>query len=281
MTNHLPFKVQLIASLSLLFSLAFQQAAHSQYYPWGYSPLTGSSSWLWLSRSLFSPSRLLSRGAYGYSTPYYLASTLGWNAAYAVGQGVNAKSRQALSKQNWSNPANGINAPVVDQISAAPWYYPPRVATPVYGSTSSTADPLSATNSDFMPVPATIPETSRSAGAPVEQSQAPPSAPDFRSGKKTTDDLPSAPATSKTATSQNPFAQAFVDHINTKYAGDISQALADKQTRNYARAIGLLEKSSKDFEIPTDRIDLIKRILQDQDEDSLTKVNTIRMLIKH
>lgn len=243
--------------------------------------MSGSSSWLWLSRSVFSPSSLLFRGGYGYSAPYYVANTLAWNAAYAAGQGINAKRRQLYAKQ-WNNPNNGINSPVVDQISPAPWYYPPRgnLGSPVVGAAPNNSDPFADPKAgEFMPVPSSFPDQSGNAAA-SNLNQAPPAAPDF---KKTTASFPDSskvPAGEASST-KNPFAQAFVDHVNDKYSGDINKALSDKQTRHYAEALGLLDSTARDCELPADRIELIKKILQDPEEDSLSKVNTVRMLIKH
>ncbi len=288
----------------------YAPAAKAQY---GYSPLTGSSNWLWLSRSLFGGgSNLFRGGSYGYTTPYYLANTLGWNATYAASQGINMAGRNAAMKKFYANPGNGINGPVNDQISVAPWYSPPRgvpgntpspsVGVDAINNTDPFADPK---NTAFMPVPAAIPDSSPSAGPianplssnPVPgstiQNEAPGTAPDFRTSQASAPG--SAPSRHKSnksdshksksqakSSGSNPFAQAFIDHVNDNFSGDISRALSDNETRGYAAAIGLLDSNkSRDFDLPPERIDLIRRILKDPEEDSLTKVNTIRILIKH
>ncbi len=282
--KHLQIGIAL--ALALVAGLSSNTAAFCQYSPWGYSPVTGSSSWLWLSRSLFSPSSMLFRGGYGYSAPYYVANTLAWNAAYAAGQGINAKTRQAYARQ-WNNPNNGINAPVVDQVSAAPWYYPPRgnLGAPVVGAAPAASDPFADPKAgEFMPVPSNFADPGQNNNALAATSnQTPPAAPDFKKGipLPATEPARAPEASSSSSATQNPFAQAFVDHVNAKYSGDIGKALSDKQTRHYAEALGLLDKSFKDTEFPADRIELIKKILQDPEEDSLTKVNTVRLLLKH
>lgn len=289
-----------IAALLLVFSAGHAQAQ----LPWGYSPMTGSNSWLWLSRSLYTPSNFLFRnGSYGAGS--YLANTLAYQAAHGVGQGINSMGKRKAMKQFYANPANGINAPAVDQISTAPWYYPPRGVNgpiqgvaPTQGQTGQPAfmekdpfaDPLAG---NFMPVPAMINDDAPSTTPITNPLTSPPPAsnPDPVASKKSKsvpspapDFRPSTPLDTSTAqvgsASNNPFAQAFVDHINDKYSGDISKAFADKQTKAYARALGILE-SNKLADLPADRLELIQKILKDPQEDSLTKVNTIRLLIKH
>lgn len=289
-------------ALSLLVSVFSLPDANAQ--GWGYSPLTGSNSWLWMSRSFFSPAGMLFRGGYGYNAPYYIANTLAWNAAYGASQGINLAGRNAAIKR-YNSQVNGINAPVMDQVSVAPWYYPPRgtqlspaqLSSAVAPSTATATANVAATMQDpfadpkggqFMPVPSSLPDASASAGSIAGAGKdLPAPAPDFK-GAAQPSPPPQARALKQTQSEQgqkskdsNPFAQAFVDHVNDNYSGDISRALSDKQTRGYAHALGILESSKEFQELPQDRIELIKRILQDPTEDSLTKVNTIRLLIKH
>lgn len=272
--------------------------------PWGYSPLTGSNSWLWLSRSLYSPSNLLFRNG-GYGAGGYLVNTLAYQAVHGVGQGINSLGKKKAAKQFYNNPANGINAPVVDQIAPAPWYKPQgnkgqaQATDPVSTQPSPQAqailnrDPFAEPEAgNFMPIPATINDDAPStmpisnpltaAPPPIVNplsslplnTSLPATAPDFRNSL-----TQQANSRTQNPSSGNPFAQSFVDHINDKFSGDISKAFADKQTRAYAKALGL--ESKKIEELPQDRLELIQKILKDPQEDPLTKVNTIRMLIKH
>lgn len=307
-----PGKNLLLVTLLLLLAtmgMAPVGAQYSPYSSYSYSPLTGSTNMFWPLRLLVSPGSMLWRGGYGYSAPYYLANTLTYNAAYAAGMGVNALGRQNYMNYYW-NQNNGINAPVVDQISMAPWYYPPRgvrqAGTALANSVDNTSsrainNPIMPTNTksnEFMPVPVALSDASTGAkpaetpSLSLNQSASPTiaTAPDFRSGKTVAAAASAATAptgakissaSENGAGASNPFAQAFIDHVNNKFSGDISKALSDKQTRGYAQALGILEHESKDVDIPADRIELIKRIMQDPAEDSLTKVNTIRLLIKH
>jgi hypothetical protein len=346
-------KIMAVAISALLSGICLAPA-QAQYSPLGtiggYSPLTGSSSMFMPLRMLLSPASMLWRGGYGYSAPYYLANSLTYNAAYAAGQGVTGLQRQNYINNYWTNPANGPNAPVVDQVSMAPWYNPPRTPVQLSGTNQSALTaPVADSSSiggvngkapDFMPVPATLdnsaPKPALEAVQPlvapqIAPAKAPmvPAAPDFRTGSRavSANSLNSYSASNINATSakasstesnnlaanpaavpagavspasiekagasqpqqdaakqpssgSNLFAQAFVEHVNSNYSGDISKALSDKQTKQYAQALGILDKE-KDVDLPADRIELIKCVMQDPAEDSLTKINTVRMLIKH
>lgn len=282
---------------------------------------------MWLSRSLYNPYNLV-RG--GYSAPYYLANTLGWNAAYAVGQGFNA------GKKNQANSINQMKMfgqqGVVDQIAPAKWaaaqnqnqqqaFQAPDLSSSAPALLAPETDPF------FMPVPMSIDTSSSPQVAalapqtlPIQQSEAgtiPAPAPDFRGTNEKhqkhkkqkkqkkenkglaepnsiQEQLPEQPGTQTSANSamkstietattpkNNPFANAFVEHVNAKFGSDINKAFSDKETCGYAEAMGLIDDRNKSITIQPDRVELIRHILQDPAEDSLTKVNTIRMLIKH
>lgn len=291
MPNSRASKIFLAGTLSTIILLANAVQAQAQL-PWGYSPLTGSNSYLWLSRSLFGNGLFRN----GYGSGGYLVNSLAYNAVYGVGQGINAIGKKKAAKQLYANPNNGINAPVVDQISAAPWYYPPRVPpTPIQAAQPAQAQLPSAAQQlaekdpfadpkagEFMPVPATFNDDAPSTTpAPVIASLPPVAgnanaiplpAPDFKG---------SSPAAAQAGTqAASPFIQSFIDHVNDKFDGDVSKAFSDKQTCAYARALGILD-GKKVSDLPADRIELIKRILKDPAEDSLTKVNTIRLLLRH
>lgn len=317
-----------IATALMLTSLSMLLATPAHAFFWGYSPLTGSTTRMWLSRSLYNPYNLV-RG--GYSAPYYLANTLGWNAAYAVGQGFNA------GKKNQANSISQMKMfgqqGAVDQIAPAKWaaaqnqnqqpFQAPDLASSAPALLAPEVDPF------FMPVPMTMDASSSpqiAAVAPqtvpmpqLESGALPAPAPDFRgTGEKnqkhkrqkkhkkqenknleqsnnTQEQLPEQTGTQAAATNtadqstieaagkpkNNPFANAFVEHVNAKFGSDINKALSDKETCGYAQAMGLIDDKSKSMTIQPDRVELIRHILQDPAEDSLTKVNTIRMLIKH
>lgn len=304
------------ATAALLTGIALALATPAHAFGWGYSPLTGSTTRMWLSRGLYNPYNLI-RG--GYSAPYYLANTLGWNAAYAVSQGFNAgkKNSQATNQMGMFNPPG-----VVDQISPAKWaaaqqnqaqapFHTPDLSSSAPAILAPDADPF------FMPVPmsmdTTVGSPTGSAQIPqTESSDIPATAPDFRDSKEQkkqkkqkknkkqkasdltnlTNNNQQAQQSSPAATSSgsqaasiasqtNPFANAFVEHVNARFGSDINKAFSDRETSGYARAMGLIDENSKSVIIQPERVELIRHILQDPAEDSLTKVNTIRMLIKH
>lgn len=151
------------------------------------------------------------------------------------------------------------------------------------GATPANTDPFADPKAgEFMPVPSSLNDPAAITPS-ANATQLPSAAPDFKKSSSSgpAPDLSKSPSSESSAPVKNPFADAFITHVNDKYSGDIGKALSDKQTRNYAEALGLLDKSMKNFDFPADRIELIKKVLQDPDEDSLTKVNTVRMLIKH
>ena len=79
-----------------------------------------------------------------------------------------------------------------------------------------------------------------------------------------------------------PMADGFIDLVNRKYDGNISMALADRQVRSFARAIGLIggdDVLKSDFS--AERVQIIKGILADPHEDGATKISAVRMLLKH
>lgn len=295
-----------LISLALGLGLALPAQA---YYPWwlGYSPLNGSTTRMWLSRSLFNPGNFLRSGVGGYSAPYYLANSLTWNAAYAAGQGFNAvvPGRKSAGNQMWPIGEHGTAGQVVDQISPAKWAnrlpntaVPPNqaITAPAMPDISTGVPAILAGGGDpfFMPLPATLNPDGSAAASPVPAS-APVPAPTNATASSPAVPLiaaatepapaPNFQRSSETGTNPtagaNPFAQAFVEHVNRKFSGNIQKALSDKQTRGYASALGLLDGQDKVPEITSERAELIKRILEDPKEDPLTKVSTIRLLIKH
>lgn len=270
---------KLLAILCLSLGLFCASTNTASAFPWGYSPLTGSNNFLWLSRSLYSPTGLF-RGGSAYSTPYYLLNNLTYTAASLAGRGINAVGKKEAAKQFYSNPRNGINAPVVDQIAPASWYQPQASAQPILNPEIA---PLPADFKDngFMPVPLAadaVPETVLPAEPAGQQAtngnQVPAPAPDFRA-ENVRFKNPFAKASS------NPFAEAFIVHLNENFNGDIGQALQDKSTRQYAQALGVTIDKSKVSELSDEKKELIRRILLDPNEDSLSKVNALRLLVKH
>ena len=79
-----------------------------------------------------------------------------------------------------------------------------------------------------------------------------------------------------------PLAQGFIDLVNSKYGGDIQRALFEPQTRSFAKAIGLVDDDALfKAELSPDRLDLIRKVLNDKSEDAVSKVHTVRLLLKN
>jgi hypothetical protein len=84
----------------------------------------------------------------------------------------------------------------------------------------------------------------------------------------------SAPATS------SPLADGFIDHLVTKYDGHMGNALSNSDTRNWAKAMGLIDDQHSAQAMPADRIEVMGRILKDSSLDSVSKVDAMRILLK-
>ncbi len=83
------------------------------------------------------------------------------------------------------------------------------------------------------------------------------------------------------AGSGSPVAQGFIDHLVSKYQGDMSKALSNSDTRSWARAMGVVEEGVNDGSyLPADRLEVIGRILKDNTLDPVSKIDTMRILLK-
>lgn len=289
------------AALAVLLAFAFLGSADAQSSFFGYSPNTGSSNIFYPARLILNPTSLIFGKGTAYSAPSYLINNLTYDAAHAAAAGIN-KTKDG--KKHYWNPANGPNAPVVDQVAPARWYQPPAAAPALPGdglptnpSLSRPIVPEDATSSEFMPVPVGLPDSTQPAPSPAKPgtkqptSPAPTPAPDLHLTHREASPPQASPAdpfatpiadqTNAPPAGSNLFARAFVEHVNSNFSGDISRALSDKQTREYARALGIIAKDAKNVDVPADRAELIKKILQDKNEDPLATVNTIRLLLKH
>jgi len=83
------------------------------------------------------------------------------------------------------------------------------------------------------------------------------------------------------AGSGSPVAQGFIDHLVSKYQGDMSKALSNSDTRSWARAMGVVDEGVNDGSyLPADRLEVIGRILKDNTLDPVSKIDTMRILLK-
>jgi hypothetical protein len=254
--------------LFLLLPAYTVQPAHAYY--WGYSPNTGSS-WLWLAQSLFYPfgrTNGLRYNSFYNGAPYYLANSLVWNASYMVSQ----QAYKGLTNRNIVRQAELQN-----YQDPEPVYYPRERNRPIYPNYPNYSGQFaydqvaSAGPAGAFPPALSSPLPLSSTPPP---SSTPPIAPEI---------APVAFKENESLAKQNmPFAQGFIDLVNNKYDSHIGQALRDPQTKSYAKAIGLIDTKADIFaNLKEERIELIAKILKDENEDPLTKINTIRILLKH
>lgn len=82
------------------------------------------------------------------------------------------------------------------------------------------------------------------------------------------------------ASGGSPLADGFVDHLVTKYDGHLGNALGNADTRNWAKAMGLIEADHNADSLSPDRIEVMGRILKDSSLDSVSKVDAVRILLK-
>jgi hypothetical protein len=76
-----------------------------------------------------------------------------------------------------------------------------------------------------------------------------------------------------------PFANSFIDTVNTKYNGDISQAMRDQNTRDMARSLGLMNKSQGELNLSEERKGAIGHILHDESLDTDSKMTALKALL--
>lgn len=91
---------------------------------------------------------------------------------------------------------------------------------------------------------------------------------------------PAAAGSVVNASGGSPLADGFVDHLVTKYDGHLGNALGNTDTRNWAKAMGLIEADHNAASLPADRIEVMGRILKDSSLDSVSKVDAVRILLK-
>ena len=85
---------------------------------------------------------------------------------------------------------------------------------------------------------------------------------------------------SGTGAAPSPLADGFVSHLVTKYDGHMGNALTNSDTRNWAKAMGLIDDQHSLEAMPADRIEVMGRILKDSSLDSVSKVDAMRILLK-
>lgn len=90
-----------------------------------------------------------------------------------------------------------------------------------------------------------------------------------------------SPAPTPLPGSPAPLAAAFINHVNTKFGGNISEALFDAETRSWARVLGLVNHDDMfHADLTEDRIHVIAKIFHDPHLDPLSKLDATRILLR-
>lgn len=92
---------------------------------------------------------------------------------------------------------------------------------------------------------------------------------------------PASSAASAAFPGHAPLANGFVETVNSQFNGDISKALFSPDTRAWARAVGVVSHDTVfDADLSSDRIDVIKKILKDDNLDAVSKLEAVRILLR-
>jgi hypothetical protein len=247
----------LYAGQSLLYPLTRGLLGSLYYGPYNANPL--------YSASYFMKRAASTAAQYPYIPPYYSPGSFGPYGYRNAGlppnynYGLNNQDLQSNPNENsmYSQP---IHLPQTSYQPQSSPYYPPMQ-----------------NNVGSMPSGTVL-----SGGAQQNYKTVPPIAPPTFSAPPV---MPQAP-TSITQAAPNgqgsaPLAQGFVDHLNNNYQGDIGKALGDNDTRNWAKAMGLFSDGNSDIShVPSDRMEVIGRILKDNSLDPVSKIDTVRILLR-
>lgn len=230
---------------------------------WGYSPYSGSSTWLSLARTLSYPLNRIS-GAY---TPWYLANNLLYSASYAANQGFFGRGRN-LNYGVYNQEPYGVT----DQMVHARWSKSQQQQQYADDDIDDVPVPPTSTQQTWLNNPIVTPQAVPTSNSESMPPVAPPIAWSPRSSSSP--DLP--PKVSE------PLGQGFIQVVNERFSGDIALALRDKDLRKYARSIGLIDSDKVAADkMPPEKLDLIRAILADRSESASTKINAVRVLLKH
>lgn len=243
---------------------------------WGYSPYSGSATWLSLARTLSYPLNRIS-GAY---TPWYLANNLLYSASYAANQGFFGRGRNLnygvyTDQEPYGDPRQGTrqylssNGSVADQMVHARWSKSQQQYAD--DDIDDVPVPPTSTQQTWLNNPMVTPQTVPTANSESMPPVAPPIA---WSPRSSSPDSP--PKVSE------PLGQGFIQVVNERFGGDIALALRDKDLRKYARSVGLIDSDKVAADkMPQEKLDLIRAILADRSESASTKINAVRVLLKH
>lgn len=270
-------------SSALLLSITtswFAMAPPVEAQVWGYSPYTGNASWLGLARTLSYPlNRLSSRGM-----PLYLANNLIYSASYATNKRLTGRQRDyyygTYADQDPQSDPRQRTRPLIGSPSVGDQ----MVHAKRYATNGSENEPFEdvpvATNAqqpqDWLVEPAPI-------VAAAAQNDSAPFVPAPNTVARAHSDVmpPVAPQHAKPSAGE-PLVEGFIHVLNNRFAGDIGDALADKDTCKYARAVGLIDTDKPSLRsLSREKKDLIRAILADDKESASVRINAVRVLLKH
>lgn len=226
-------------------------------------------------------------GGYGrnliYSIPYLAAPLLGFGSPYSANPLFSATSYLNRSTRRlFTYPFSGYygvsGRPYVTQQyqDEEPLYYPRERIRPVRPGNIGVDEITHAQwrvpsqpggSTGYTGIPDSDPFAT-----PLASEEFPPVAPPIASKR--------APSPSAATSGGAPLAAGFLNLVDTKFDGDIHEALFDPQARSWARSLGLIEEDqlfSQTFE-PT-RTHLIQQVIRDKTLDPVSKLNAIKILL--
>lgn len=145
-------------------------------------------------------------------------------------------------------------------------------------------------------VPVTYGNQNYNALNPMSNQQAPLPAPPLKKGKKMKDAFkngvppqfqPNSIGQASAAMPNvpqhltSPLAAHFIETVNTRFNGDVGQALKHSETRNLAEAMGLVDRKGFSMNgLAPERVDTISRIFKDSSLDPASKLDAMRILLR-
>lgn len=301
--------------IALAGTLTFAQSADAYYYPFRYFfgntyNLAYSLPYLGLA--------MIGRGApYNanplYSAPSYFRRPLNmmYNGAISSGGSYGGGYPQGYSLEPYQDE-EPMQQPRqrkrpykpgqlgVDEVTHAQWAPPgqqmpptsqagtpvPPQGAPGYGAQPNTVPPGAGnfTNPNLAHLQGGAPNTAGHATfAPASADGTPPLPPTV-AGKNApvllAPNINSANPLERGSAVAAPLAQAFVHQVNSKFDGNMNNALFDPETRSWAKALGLINHEKLfGADLSDTRVQLMRQVLQDQSLDAISKLGAVKILL--
>ncbi len=261
---------------SLLYPLSRTIGLPFMYGPYNANPLYSANSYLRTSNSFPNvyPFTNATYGPWGYRNAGMLP---GYNWG-GNGSGNNqAPTIGAQDEPDSANPAaNTMNS--VNPYQSPPQSNPGKPAAFVPSSGGTPAGPVSGLNTPVAAMPPTTPPSASPAFSSNKAATAPATTP----GVAPPAVAPAALAPPIPGQSiGRPLAEGFINHLNGNYQGDMAKALSNTDTRSWARAMGIIGDDVQDgSHLSSDRLEVIDRLLKDTSLDPVSKLDTMRILLK-